>query len=229
MYELHEINQNIRQDLYSTIEKAFENNQIITISKAIEYAIKKELPNEPKYIIDPIVRKASKEIQSSTKIKTESFKSSSEAQNLFTKHFKSYLDYADRNECSNEYRKLIEMSYDLAKYDKKLIFENQEYLFNTIYLLNKRKLHYRADLKWLKLYGTKPNEENFNIAHNTNKSQKDRTSFLNLKYKAYISNPNSYNLNTQMELNIIDGFKSDNFTMARSISAINKVKYNIEN
>jgi len=228
VYELQDINQNITQNLYNSIKKAFEKNHIIYIIKAIEYAIRKELPNEPKYIIDPIIIKATKEIQNATKIKTIPFKSSSEAQELFKKHYKPYLDLADKQDCSKEYRDVIEMSYDLAKYDKKLIYEDQEYLFNTLYLLQKRKEHFRADQKWLKLKSEKPDEINFNIAHNTNKSIKEQISFLNPMYKPYKANPYTHDLGKQIELNIIDGFKSDNYTMARSISAINDVKYDIE-
>lgn len=58
------------------------------LKKAIEYAIKKELPNEPKYIIEPLIKKAKKIFRNSSKRKVIPFESELEAQSLFKEKFK---------------------------------------------------------------------------------------------------------------------------------------------
>ena len=59
----------------------------VYISKAIEYAIKKELPNEPKYIIEPLIKKAQKILDSIDNVSE-----------YFTELIKNYSKILDRFE-----------------------------------------------------------------------------------------------------------------------------------
>lgn len=57
MYELQNINQNILNNLVINITKLLIKKQYMYLNKAIEYAVRKELPNKPKYIMEALIKK----------------------------------------------------------------------------------------------------------------------------------------------------------------------------
>ena len=230
MYELQDLNQNVVQNFYETMANTLEKKNILPIVKAIEFAVKKELPNEPQHIIVPIIRTVIKELKKTQLIKIEPFKYKDEGYDLFKKQYGDNLRFAEQKDCPEIYKDMIDVSYDLAKYDKKIIYKNQEYLFNTNFLLQKFKQHMKADARWLRYNKLKKQnpERNTNISLNTNTILKKQLSFLNPKYNLYNSNPYHKDLTTDMELNLIDAFKEDKHMIARAIGTINNIKFRID-
>jgi len=118
MYELQNINQNLLSSFLENLSKAIKNKNSIIITKAVEFAIHKELPNSPKYLIAPIITKLSKSITTQQDIKTSNFKNENEAQDLFKKQFKFELDNVDKGLYPIEQTNMIEQAYELSKYDR---------------------------------------------------------------------------------------------------------------
>lgn len=228
MYEFQKINQNILIEFTKIVEIVFKENKNIYLIKAIEYAIRKELPNQPKYVIEPIIRKAKIQLDRLKYRKIVPFESEEEAQLLFKERFKSYLDLADKNKLPKESIKVIYDSYDLCKYDKKLIFKDKEYLWNMNSLLINHRLHDKALKKWFKENDLKPEESNINISHNTNKGINDQLKFLTKTYNPYNNNPSANDSQKELEQHIIDELREDRPMMTRAISSIANVKFRID-
>lgn len=228
MYELQNINQNILNDLITNITKLLVQEKHVYLTKAIEYALRKELPNVPKYIIDPLIKKAQKTLDIIPKRKIIPFESELEAQLLFKVKFKDELDSADKNEYGENWSRLIYDSYDLCKYDTKLIYEKKEYLHNVNYLILQHRNHYKTYDKWIKENQLKPDEFNINISHNTNKGLGNQLKFLKNSYELYNHNPYSFNQEKELEQHLINCYEEDRHLIARSIQEITSIKYKID-
>lgn len=228
MYELQNINQNILSDLVTNITKLLIKEKYIYISKAIEYAIKKELPNEPKYIIEPLIKKTKRSLEILPKRKVIPFESELEAQLLFKEKFKDELDSADKNIYGDNRTKLIYDSYDLCKFDKKLIYEEKEYLYNVNFLILEHRKHYKAYNRWGRENKLKPDESNINISHNTNKGLNNQLDFLRNSYNLYNSNSYAQNQEKDLEQHLISCYEEDRYMMARSIQEITNIKYKVD-
>lgn len=228
MYELQKINQNILIEFSKIVEKTIEENKNIYLIKAMEYAIRLELPNEPKYIIDPMIRKAKIQLDRLKYRKIIPFKSEEEAQLLFKERFKPYLDLADKNQFTENSTKIIYDSYDLCKFDKKLIYKDKEYLWNMNSLIINHRVHYKASIKWFKEKEAKNPEENINISHNTNKGLNNQLKFLKHSYKHYNNNPYAHDTQKDLEQHIINEVDEDRGFMTRAIASIATVKYRMD-
>ena len=229
MYELQNINQNILSDFLEQLTYTLKNKNIIYLTKAVEYAIRKELPNTPQYMITPIIQNISKKFEQGIDIKISKFNSEKEAQDLFKNIYSEQLNLAGSNNCTQEISDLIYAAYDLCKYDKKITIKGHDCLFNSIYLLSNQRLHQKAYNKWERENEIKPNEYNINISHNQSTTTKNQLKFVKDAYKLYNNNPYSYNLEKEFELGIIKGFEEDNYMMARAISEIKNVNYKMQN
>lgn len=228
MYELQKINQNLLSDFIKKVESTIKADKYIHLIKSVEYAIKKELPNEPKYIIEPIVRKIKNQLDLLEKRKVVDFESEEEAQLLFKKRFKEELDLADKNMLSSELANIIYNSYDLCKYDKKLIVNNKEFLFNMNSLILNYRSHEKAYLRWLREKKSKPAEENINISHNTNKSIPDRYKFIKQTYIPFNNNPFYNDAQKKLEQRIINEVEEDRYVMTRAISSMVSINFRME-
>lgn len=228
MYEFQNINQNILSDLVDNITKLLVKEKYVYLTKAIEYSLRKELPNEPKYIIEPLIKKARKTLEILPKRKIIPFESEIEAQLLFKEKFKDELDSADKNKYDENWTKLIYDSYDLCKFDKKLIYEGKEYLYNINYLIHCNRIHRKTYDKWIKENQLKPDEFNINISHNTNKGLNNQLNFLRNSYNLYNNNPSAHNQEKELEQHLINCYEEDRYMMARSIQEITSIKYNID-
>ena len=228
MYELQNINQNTLSDFITNLTKLLIKEKYIYITKAMEYALRKEIPNVPKYIIDPLIRKAKKTLEILPKRKVIPFESELEAQLLFKKKFKNELDFADKNQYTENWTRLIYDSYDLCKFDKKLIYEGKEYLHNVNYLINCNQKHCKTYNKWMRENKLKPDEFNINISHNTNKGLNNQLDFLRNSYNLYNHNPSAHNQKKDLEQHLINCYEEDRYMMARSIQEITSIKYKID-
>ncbi|TLS99569.1 hypothetical protein [Aliarcobacter cibarius] len=228
MYEFQNVNQNIVSELVANITKLLIKEKYVYIVKAIEYAIKKELPNEPKYIIDPLIIKVKKSLEILPKRKVIPFESELEAQLLFKKIFKYELDSADKNVYGDNWTKLIYDSYDLCKFDKKLIYQEKEYLYNVNFLILEHRKHYKAYNRWVRENKLKPDEFNINISHNTNKGLTNQLDFLRNSYNLYNHNPYAQNFEKDLEQYLINCYEEDRYMMARSIQEIASIKFKVD-
>ncbi|RXJ83528.1 hypothetical protein [Arcobacter cloacae] len=229
MYELQNINQNLLNDLILNVLKLLKEKKYIYLIKAIEYAIKKELPNAPKQVIEPLIRKVQKNLNVIKERKIILFESEEEAQLLFKKNYKHVLNLAHKLEKTNyNFSEMIYQSYDLCKYDKKIIYHGKEDFYNITYLLDIHDKHCKAYRKWEFENKIKPNEININISHNTNKDFESQTKFLRATYELYNSNPYAQNLEKDLEQYLIDVYEDDRYMMARSIQEIANIKYDVD-
>jgi hypothetical protein len=228
MYELQNINQNLLSDLISIISRLLIEKKYIYITKAVEYSLRKKLPNAPKYIIEPLIRKIQTTLDVISERKIISFNSEMEAQQLFKKEFKEFLDLADKNKLDNNISKVIYDSYDLCKFDRKVIYQGEEFLFNANSLKHSYIKHCKTYKKWLFENKIKPDEMNINISHNTNKDLESQTKFLKSTYALYNSNPHARNSEKDLEQHLINIYEEDRQMIARSIQEIANIKYNLD-
>ncbi|MGA1939443.1 hypothetical protein [Arcobacter sp. YIC-310] len=228
MYELQSINQNITSDFSLYITKVIKKEKLHILGLAVEYAVRKELPNVPSYFINPIVRKVKKQLDIVSKRKVIPFKSENEAQLFFEKEYGEYLDLANKNKLDKEETNIIYQAYDLSKYDKKVIYNKDEYLLNTNHIYYSFRKHGKAYNRWMKEKKALPPEENFNISHNSQTSVNLQLGFLRQQYKSYNHNPYAYNLEKEVEQNLIAEYEKDNYMMARAISSMVSTKFTID-
>jgi len=228
MYELQNINQNILNDLTTSVYDLIQEKNIILLIKSIEYALRKQLPNVPQFIINPIIKKAWKIIEKIPLIKLVSFDSENEAKKLFEDKFSFFLELSKNNELEKSYEDLLYASYDLCKYDKKLIYEGNEYLYNINNMLIEYKRHSKAYWKWQRINKLKKAESNINISHNTNKGLDNQLKFLKANYDLYNNNPNAYDSEKELEQHLIHCYEEDRNAMARGIQEVANIKYEVQ-
>ena len=149
MYELELANEEVKLIFFKAMAKVIKHKKEPLLPYAIKEHIRNINPNIPIYIIRPIVSRAIEKLKTFSKMKIENFKSEEEAQNLCKKMINDLLD----SNPNKEFEDILTMYYDLCKYDKKIIIDNKEYLFNWFYIMAQWELHYEADQKWLKLKG----------------------------------------------------------------------------
>lgn len=227
MYELQKVDQTILNDYYTVITKALGKKQIPIILKACELAIRKDLPNAPKYIITPIINKLRDTLLQNSRFKIMEFDSEKEAINLFNKIYKKEYKKIRNKEETIEFENLYNKTYDLIKFDKKIKFNRYECFFNISFLREQYSIHQNAYWQWIDEANQKPNEMNINISHNTNKGIKNQTKFLKSQYK--LSNATfGNNLERDMEQHIIHCAEENRHMMIRSIQEINSLSYDIK-
>ncbi|CAM3936733.1 hypothetical protein [Arcobacter cloacae] len=228
MYELQNINQNLLNDLIVNVVRLLKEKKYIYLIKAIEYAMKKELPHAPKQVIEPLIRKVQKILDLIKERTIITFDSEEDAQQQFKKEFGHLLDLADKNVFTDNWSKLIYDSYDLCKYDKKIIYQGNEFLYNTNYLIFTHHQHFKTYRKWEFENKIKPDEFNINISHNTNRDLESQTKFLKSTYELYNSNPYAQNPEKDLEQHLIDVYEEDRNITARSIQEIANIKYDVD-
>lgn len=231
MYELELANEEVKLNFFKSMVKVIKHKKQPLLPYAIKEYIRSINPNIPIYIIRPIVSRAIEKLKAFSNMKIENFKSEEEAQDLCKKMIS---DLFDSNE-DKEFENILNMYYDLCKYDKKITIDGKEYLFNWFYIMTQWELHYEADQKWLKLNEVrKKNEQNFNISHNNQTVPKKQTKFLSPSYKIHEINPlmkeNDILINSeiQIETELIKEFEIDSFAFARTISEMNNTAFEID-
>ncbi|MDD2698828.1 MAG: hypothetical protein PHF17_08520 [Arcobacteraceae bacterium] len=228
MFEYQSVSSKDLLKLYEYLSFAIENKKQILIIKAVEYAIRKELPNAKKYLITPIIRKLSKTLTIIDSYRLKAFSSEDEAKRLFEKLYGELLYTTPENEDDKKFLDMVMMAYDLCKYDTKMIFDNGEECFYNFTILGYLfKKHYRRYKQWERLHNRREKiEDNINISHNSNTTIKNQLKFIKDSYKLYNNNPYSHNIQKNIEQNIIiPEFEKDKTSMARAISAINNLEY----
>lgn len=198
------------------------------IPKAIRYAIKKEAPYLSDAFISPAITKANKIFLYIEQRKVVNFKSEAEAQSLFELQYGNLLDMAVKKEVEQPLCDFIFATYDLCKFDRKMIIEEKEYCYNQHLLFNFYDEHCKADDEWMKLNKVRlQTESNFNISNNNATGIINQTKFLNPIYEPYINNPLNKDLLKDIDLGIISYFKEDNHLTARVLMEINKISYDL--
>lgn len=95
-------------------------------------------------------------------------------------------------------------------------------------LILNHRAHDKALKKWFIENDAKPKEENINISHNTNKGLSNQLKFLTQIYNPYNNNPHAKDSQKDLEQHIIAEVQEDRHMMARGISSIASVKYNMD-
>lgn len=227
MYELQKINVTILNDYYSVLSKALKNKQIPIILLACERAIKKDLPNAPKYVIIPMITKLRKTLLKNSHIKIVDFNTEVEAQRLFNKVYKKDLEKVRKNEYTKEFENMFYRTYELLKFEKKILYLNYEFFFNINFLREQFRLHSNTYWNWMEENKQKPTEMSTNISHNTNTTLKNQLKGLRSSYKLY----NAYLIHNQekdLDQHLINVYEEDRFMMTRSIQEINSLNYDIQ-
>lgn len=226
MYELNGVSSTIIASYYEAIIKADKHplaNIIIVI--AVKQAFHTLEPNFPIRVAESYITKLLKPYFDRKRlgIITRDFKDQEEAEKIFIDMFGELLDALDDNETEEclYMRKALHCVYDLLSYDKVIVIENETYLSSWINLEYWSEQHTDAYEKRALLQQAKPDEENIDIALNTNKAYRDKIKFLNNKVSTV--NPFLKNEISEIKEKIIQLFVEEYRMTARAVYGMSQI------
>jgi len=138
MYELELANEEVKLNFFKAMAKVIKHKKQPLLPYSIKEYIRFKNPNVPIHVIRPIVSRAIERLKAFSNIKIENFKSEEEAQNLCRKMIDNLLE----SNPNKEFENILNMYYDLCKYDKKIIIGDKEYLFNWYYIMAQWELEW---------------------------------------------------------------------------------------
>lgn len=223
MYEFELINPKIIQRYTESINGMMKHeNPYPIFFSVIKRSFKALVPNASDHIIKPYIQNMLKPLYEilERKYKLRPFESLNEArllhqetENNFRKY---YLDNEDIDELAN-------LFYDLLEYDLCVEENGNTYLqgYSTIYRM--AGLHFIALRQWRKLHKKKPDEKNFDIAHNTETSREKMIAFKLESIERELLHDNVYDKESLVhQKDILNDFVVHNYITARFIAQLRK-------
>lgn len=226
MYELIDVSPVIITSYFEAIEKADKHplaNIIIVI--AVKQAFHTLEPNFPIRVAESYITKLLKPYFDRKRfgIIERAFIDQEEAKNIYNNMFGKLLNALEEDHTKeSEYAiKALDCIYDLLPYDRVIMIDNEPYLYSWINLEYWSDQHTDAYAKRAQLQQAKPNEENIDIALNTNKAYRDKIKFLNNKVSTV--NPFAKNEITDIKEKIIGLFVEEYRMTARAVHGMSQI------
>jgi len=234
MYELQNISQDIVKKYYDSIFKAMKKENWHNIAcLSVESTFHNMLPNCPKYglkiyikdLLNPILE------AKGNNFKVRDFIDDNEREEVYEHTYGELINELQNSnkledKCNLE---LIYYIYDLLKYDKIVIINNEKYLYSYYYLNLYAQLHVKAYDELEISYKQKPQNRNIDIATNESKDIKGKVAFLNPMFKPAIDNKFADSKSEDLKLGFIENYENEYRIIARSIHEFTKLKHYSDN
>ena len=114
--------------------------------------------------------------------------------------------------------------YDLLKYDKVVIINDEKYLYSCFYINLYAEIHLKAYDELEISYKQKPQNTNIDTATNKSKDIKGKVAFLNPMFKPAIENEFADSKSEELKLSFIENYENEYRIIARSIYELAKLK-----
>lgn len=226
MYELIDVSPAVITSYFEAIEKADKHplsNIIIVL--AVKQAFHSLEPNFPLRVAETYITKLLKPYFDRKRlgITYRDFMDKNEAREIYNNQFGKLLNALeeDRSQESEYIVEALNCIYDLLPYDRVVMIEGKPYLSSWINLEHWSDQHRDAYEKIALLKQAKPDEENIDIALNTNKAYRDKIKFLNSKISTI--NPFAKNEITDMKEKIVGMFVEEYRMTARAVHAMSQI------
>lgn len=229
MYELQNINQDIVKKYYDSIFKAMKKDNWHNIAcLSVESAFHDMLPNFPKYGLEKYIKDLLKPILEAKEnnFKVRDFIDDNEREEVYEHTYGDLInELQNSNEIEDKYNlELIYYIYDLLKYDKVVIINNEKYLYSCFYINLYAELHLKAYYELEISYKQKPQNRNIDTATNESKDIKGKVAFLNPMFKPAIENEFADSKSEKLKLGFIKNYENEYRMIARSVHELAKLK-----
>lgn len=177
MYEFELINQNLIKQYAEAMNRMLsQENPYPIVFNVVKHSFKALVPNTADHIIKPYVKNMLSPLYELLKNKynLRKFESEEEAATLYYETEKVYRSKILDNETIDEFANYF---YDLLEYDLCIEENEAQFLHSYSTIFHMSRVHIQAIRKWNKLFRKKPDEENFDIAVNTQTSRRKMIAF----------------------------------------------------
>lgn len=229
MYELQNINQEIVEKYYDSIFKAMKKDNWHSIAcLSVKSAFHEMLPNFPKYELEKYIKDLLKPILEAKEnnFKIRDFIDDNEREEVYELTY-GYLinELENSDDIENKYNlELIYYIYDLLKYDKVVIVNDEKYLYSYLYINLYAELHLKAYTELEISYKQKPQNRNIDTATNESKDIKSKVAFLNPMLMPAIENKFADSKSEELKLGFIENYENEYRIIARSVHELAKLK-----
>ncbi|QHG91177.1 hypothetical protein CVO_04685 [Sulfurimonas sp. CVO] len=234
MYELQNINQDIVKKYYDSIFKAMQKKNWHSIAcLSIESTFHEMLPNFPKYGLEKYIKNLLKPVLEAKEnnFKVRDFIDDNEREEVYEHTYGDLInELQNSNDIEDKYNlELLYNIYDLLKYDKVVIINDEKYLHSCFYINLYAKLHLKAYNELEISYKQKPSNRNIDTATNGSKDIKDKVAFLNPMFKPAIENVFADNKSEKLKLGFIENYENEYRIIARSVHELARLKQYSDN
>lgn len=229
MYELQNINQDIVKKYYDSIFKVMQKDNWHNIAcLSVESAFHDMFPNFPKYGLEKYIKDLLKPVLEAKEnnFKVRDFIDDNEREEVYECTYGDLInELQNSNDIKDKYNlELIYYIYDLLKYDKVVIINNEKYLHSCFYINLYAELHIKAYDELEISYKQKPPNRNIDTATNQSKDIKGKVAFLNPMLKPAIENEFADSKSEELKLGFIKNYENEYRMMARSLHELTKLK-----
>lgn len=228
MYEFEQINPKITKQYVEAMHCMLKSeNPYPIIFSVVKKAFKSLVPNMADRIARPYVQNVLTPLYELLKNKYDlrKFKTIEEAESIY---YQTEIVFREKAIDSKEVDDLADLFYELLEYDVCLEENGELYLHSYASLVHVAISHINAIRKWNKLYKKKPNEENFDIALNTNTTREKMIAFKLNAIKLDLLHNDVFDRASLLEQKeiLLDFIKFNHIT-ARCIAELKKYNHNL--
>ncbi|BAF72393.1 hypothetical protein [Sulfurovum sp. NBC37-1] len=220
MYELTGINEKLITSFYKTMDKTYQKDNWYTIILvAIQKGLQTVVPQVSITFLEPYLKERLKPFVEYKKlgIIIRDFIDENEA-------IEAYNNTCNKKTINEDEIVLIDVIYDLLKYDQVIIIADKKYLASATQLLYWRDKYHNALATLNALYKNKPDEMNYTTSTNTLKAPKDKINFLKPSLKLAIANPNKESKKEEIQFELLGYYGREHHMIARSIHYFSEIK-----
>lgn len=234
MYEFQSINQDIIKKYYDSIFKVMKKDNWHSIAcLSVESAFHDMLPNFPKYALEKYIKELLKPILEAKEnnFRVREFIDDNEREEVYESTYGDLInELQNSNDIEDKYNlELIYYIYDLLKYDKVVIIDDEKYLYSCFYINLYADLHVKAHYELEISNEQKSPNRNIDTATNKSKDIKSKVAFLNPIFKPAIENKFVNSKSEKLKLGFLENYESEYRMIARSLHELTKLKEHSDN
>ncbi|QIR74749.1 hypothetical protein [Sulfurospirillum diekertiae] len=228
MYEFELINETLIKQYAEAMNGMLkQENPYPIVFSVVKRSFKALVPNTADHIIKPYVKSILSPLYELLKNKynLRKFESEEEAKTLYNEAEKVYRSKILDNEIIDEFANFF---YDLLEYDLCIEENEAQFLHSYSTIFNMSRSHIQAVIKWNKLFRKKPDEENFDIAVNTQTSRKKMIAFKLNAIERDLLHDNVFEKESLMsQREILQDFITHNHLTVRFIAELRKYVHSL--
>ena len=229
MYELQNINPEITKKFWKLLYKAMQHsNWDKIILLAVKNTFYSMIPNTQHHWLESYIKNYIQEFSNLKNINFQirDFRDKDEQEKVYHLTYDSLINKLENSTKPEDVHnlELTDYIYELLPYDKVIVIDNEKYLYSFFYLslYGEQHLYAYEDLKVL--YKNKPAEKNYDIATNTTKDIKNKTSFLNDTLQLEINNPFANSEKAEIQYQLMQEFETQSHLTVRTVYEFSKIK-----
>lgn len=230
MYELQNINQNIKEKFFDAIQNTKQKkNWYSIVLVSVENTLHELLPEVPRYVTQQYVQQLMRPIYEfkDYNITVRDFIDKNEAIEVYNNTYKELIEECENNNNIVDKNNLIliDYIYELLEYDKVMIIDDERVLLSFMNLSTIYTRYSKAYNKFKKNgQSNNKSEKAINISSNTATGYKNKTKFIHEYLEPYINHPNINSEKEEIQFQLIQEYEKHHHILARTIHSMSNIK-----